>query len=271
MIDKYGLLGEKLGHSLSPSIHNMIFEELGFEAEYNLFEVNHKDLKNAIDNFKKFEFKGINVTIPYKVDVMEYMDQISEEASKIEAINTITFEGGCLKGYNTDYYGFGMLLKKNNIEVKGKIAVILGSGGASKSVYQYLEDNGAGQIIIVSRDPEKARDIFKGSKSVSYEELNFIEGGDIIINCTPVGMFPNIDVSPVEEAIIGRFSSAIDLIYNPKETLFLKYAEEKGVKALNGLYMLVGQAVKSQEIWNHIEISDEIAEKIFIKIDATMF
>ena len=260
----YGLLGEKLGHSLSPSIHKMIFEELGIDAGYNLFEVEKSDLKDAMYGFRALGIRGINVTIPYKIEVMQYLDEISPEAAKISAVNTIFFEDGKMKGYNTDYHGFGMLLKRNGIETEGRSAVILGSGGSAKAVWQYLADSGARDIKVVSRDSSRQITGFGDSCIISYEELRQIDSGDIIINCTPSGMYPNTDASPVEKEVVSRFSAAVDLIYNPKKTMFLRYAGESGIKAVNGLYMLVGQAVKSQEIWNGIRISDDVTESIFM-------
>lgn len=261
----YGLLGEKLGHSLSPSIHKMIFEELNLDASYHLFEVEKTDLKDAMHRFKESGIKGMNVTIPYKICVMQYLDEISPEAAKISAVNTVFFEGDKLKGFNTDYYGFGMLLKKNQIETMNKSAVILGSGGSAKAVFQYLKDNGVKDITMVSRGSSNTKNEFGGCNTVSYEELKHLDSKDIIINCTPKGMYPNIGASPVEKDIIKKFKVAVDLIYNPGETVFLRYARENGIKAVNGLYMLVGQAVKSQEIWNNIKIKDSVVENIFIK------
>ena len=157
-----------------------------------------------------------------------------------------------------------MLLKRNGIETEGRSAVILGSGGSAKAVWQYLADSGARDIKVVSRDSSRQITGFGDRRIISYEELRQIEAGDIIINCTPSGMYPRTEASPVEKEVVSRFKSAVDLIYNPKETLFLRYADESGIKAVNGLYMLVGQAVKSQEIWNNIRINDDVTESIFM-------
>ncbi len=265
MSNIYGLLGEKLGHSLSPAIHKMLFKELEIDASYHLFEVEKNELKTAVYGLKALGFRGVNVTIPYKIDVMEYLDEISEEAVKIGAVNTILFEGNRLKGYNTDYYGFGMLLKKNGIETVNKSAVVLGSGGSAKSVFHYLADNGISDITVVSRNPSKLEAEFKGCRTMSYEELKNLEAKDIIINCTPAGMYPNINSSPVEKELLSKFKYAVDLTYNPSETLFLRYARENNAVAINGLYMLVGQAIKAEELWNDIKVSDETVEKIFIE------
>lgn len=258
MKEFFGLLGEKLGHSISPEIHNRIFEELNIEGSYNIFQVKSESLEDAVIGLKALGAKGVNVTIPYKVQVMKYLDSISEEALKIGAVNTICFDGLKTIGYNTDYYGFGMLIDKFDIDLIGKKAVVLGTGGASKSVIQYLRDNGINAVMSVSRNPNKdEKDI------ISYNELADLENYDLIINCTPSGMFPNIDSSPVDKKVISKFSAAVDLIYNPSQTLFLKYAQECGIKAVNGLYMLVGQATVAEELWHGIKIDKQIIDKIY--------
>ncbi|MBP1863400.1 shikimate dehydrogenase [Clostridium tetanomorphum] len=263
----FGLLGEKLGHSFSPQIHLSIFKELNIDGIYKLFEVKKEDLQKAIKGFKDLQVKGINVTIPYKVQVKKYLDYISEEAEKIGAVNTITFKDNKIVGYNTDYYGFKMMLDKFNVEVKNKKVVILGTGGAANSIIQYVLDEDAKDIALVTRNLNKVKDNFKKFNLINYDELNYLKQGDIIINTTPVGMYPNVDNSAVKKEVISNFNIAIDLIYNPRKTKFLKYAEESGLKILDGLYMLVGQAVKAEEIWNNVNISDSSIEKIYKNIE----
>lgn len=263
----YGLLGEKLSHSFSPKIHFEIFKNININGHYHLFNVEKKDLKSAIDGFKALKVQGVNVTIPYKVKVMEYLDSVSKEAKKIGAVNTICFQNGSAVGYNTDYYGFGMMLHKFNINVKNDKAVILGTGGASKAVVQYLVDKDIKDITFVSRKKEEVKKGFENFKIINYEELKKEKEGNIIINCTPCGMYPNCENSPIDKDIISKYKAAIDLIYNPKETLFLKYAKEKGIKGVNGLYMLVGQGIKSQELWNNEKIDEKIVDKIYNSMD----
>lgn len=259
----YGLIGEKLGHSFSPHIHGEIFRTLGIEAEYKLFELKEEELKSAVFKYKEQGIKGLNVTIPYKIKIMAYLDVISPEAEKIGAVNTISFANGVLTGYNTDYTGFGMSLLRNHIEVKDKSAVILGTGGASKAVVQYLMDAGAKSITYVSRNPGNGTNRSKHSiRTVGYNEIEYLKG-DIIINCTPCGMYPKADVSPVPFHILNEFGIAVDLIYNPEETMFLKQAKDSGLKTVNGLYMLVGQAVAAEKIWNGIEISEPQVDNIY--------
>lgn len=263
MSNFYGLLGEKLGHSLSPEIHSLILEKINKSGAYNLFELKKINLCAALKGLKALEAKGVNVTIPYKVDILEYMDKLSPEAEKIGAVNTISFNNDVLTGYNTDYFGFGEALKKAGIEASDKSIMILGTGGASKAVLQYLIDNKAKEIICVSRKPEKNVINAKNIRVGSYDELNSIGTFDIIINCTPVGMYPSTEASPISKDVLKNFSAAVDLIYNPRKTLFLREAESIGMKTINGLYMLVAQAVAAQEIWNGIKISSEIQEEIY--------
>lgn len=265
----YGLLGQKLGHSISPQIHNLIYREIGIEGCYHIFEVEMDYLKNAVRGLNALGAKGANVTIPYKVSVMEYLDDISPEAKRIGAVNTISFKGSIVKGYNTDYHGFGMMLSKNCINVAGTSAVVLGSGGAAKSVIQYLIDNGAKDIKIASRNTEKLKAAYtKECEVISYDQIKYLGRRDIIINCTPCGMYPNEDCTPVNKEDLDNFEVAADLIYNPEETLFLKHAKLAGLKTLNGLYMLVAQAVVSEGIWNDIEVDQALVDKVYESIVA---
>lgn len=263
--DLYGLLGRKLGHSYSKFIHDNIFRTLSIDAYFHLFEVEEDNLENAILGLKALGASGVNVTIPYKRSVMQYLDDISEEAKKIGAVNTIKFMDGKAVGYNTDYYGFGILLNKSKIEVKGKKIVLLGNGGAADSVLQYLSDNDSYEIIVTTRNIEetKLKYMSKNVKIINYKELESIKNKDIIINCTPCGMYPYIDNSPIDGDILNNYKAAIDMIYNPKETKFLKDAAARGLNAVNGLYMLVGQAVCAQEIWNDIKIDSKIIDDIY--------
>ncbi|QGU96762.1 shikimate dehydrogenase [Clostridium bovifaecis] len=259
----YGLLGEKLGHSFSPGIHSLIFKELGLEGYYHLFEVDKAQLEYAVLGFNALKIKGVNVTIPYKVDAMKYLDRISQEGKNIGAINTICFEEGETIGYNTDYYGFGMMLNKFNINLKWEKAVILGTGGVSRAVLQYLLDNDVRDITFVSRNIEEVKTRFKEFNIIEYEKIKELRDKDIVINCTPLGMYPKVEVSPLTKEQVSQFKIVIDLIYNPQETLLLRYANENGIQGINGLYMLVGQAVKAQELWNSVKIDEEIVDKVY--------
>ncbi len=236
-MNKYALLGEHLTHSYSKILHTIIFEEKNIDATYELLELKKEDLKSTINKLKTKEYMGFNVTIPYKIEVMQYLDYITPEAKAIGSVNTIAYTDGLIVGYNTDYYGFLDTLMINNIEVSNKDCYILGTGGASLAVKKVLADLGA-NIFMVSRN--------KTIDTLSYEDLEYIEKIDLIVNTTPVGMFPNVDASPINDNIIDKTDVIIDIIFNPLVTKLIS----KGKVAYNGLMMLVGQAIKAEEIWH---------------------
>lgn len=269
MLNIYGLIGEKLGHSLSPVIHEKLFDKTGFSGKYNLFEVKRESLKDVVKGLKALGIKGVNVTIPYKLDIMKYLDELSPEAKKIGAVNTITILENKAIGSNTDYYGFGESLKNHNIQLKGKTAVVLGTGGSSRAAAHYLLDHGIGELIFVSRNYQKAKVGYRDFRIISYQELHGIRG-DILINCTPVGMYPNTDSSPVEAAHLKQFKVVFDLIYNPRQTLLIKNALAMGVEVVNGLYMLVCQAAKAQELWNKTTFDRDTIDQVYFEVDKEM-
>ncbi|WBW99353.1 shikimate dehydrogenase [Oceanirhabdus sp. W0125-5] len=256
----YGLIGKKLSHSFSPFIHEEFFKAQGIDGEYELYEFEPNELKNKLENIKNIGVKGINVTIPYKEDVINYIDEISAEVKSIGAVNTIKFEDGKAIGYNTDYFGIKETFTINNVKIKGKKAIVLGTGGASKAVITCLKDMGIENIVLISRNPEK---VISNYKVDNYENLHRYKSYELLINTTPVGMFPLIDESPIEEKHIKEREFVFDLIYNPSKTRILQYAMKNGVKCSNGLYMLVLQALKSEEIWNDIMIPEGVVKQIF--------
>lgn len=263
----FGLFGEVLGHSLSPEIHKIIFEKLNIDGTYNLFEIKKENFNKAIDSAKTLNIRGVNVTIPYKEKIMNQVDFISYEAKRIGAINTVKFLNDKTYGENTDYYGFGYMISKGNVVVKDNSFYVLGAGGAAKAVITYLEDKLAKSVTLVSRNKIEAKKRFKdfNLEIIDYNELKN-RRGYCIINATPVGMYPNIDFSPVEKDILENFKVAMDIVYNPLETKFLKIAKEAKLNCVDGLYMLVGQGVKAEEFWNDINIDDEILDVIYENI-----
>lgn len=268
MENLYGLIGEKLSHTYSPLIHGEILKKINISGHYGLFQVKRENLKYAILGLKALSYKGVNVTIPYKSDIIDYLDIISLEAKKINAINVINIdENGISSGHNTDYYGFLMMLQHENIKINGEKIVILGTGGASKAVTQCLIDNNAKEISFMSRNEDLAKKKYPQHKIITYENLKELKDSSIIINTTPVGMYPKTGLTPLDKSYLSHFQTAIDLIYNPSQTLFLKQAKEEGLKTINGLYMLVAQAVKSQEIWNQIEIPLSVIDDIVFLIE----
>ncbi len=252
---KLALIGRKLSHSYSAIIHKLFFEYTGIKGSYELVEIKTSTLlESRINQFINDGFTGINVTIPYKKDVLTIADSISTETQKIKAANTLLFENGLTKAYNTDYYGFLKTLEVNKVNPKGKKWLILGSGGASQSIKTVLLDLGA-DIFIASRNP-------KGKTSISYNQItDFTFDG--LVNTTPVGMHPDINECILDETIISRFKTVIDIIYNPLMTQLLIKADRNHSKIIDGLYMLVAQAVKAQEIWNNKSFDNQLIDKIY--------
>ncbi len=242
---KFGLLGETLEHSQSPALHQELMKEKGIDGTYELIEIPKDTFQDTFLSLKKSDFRGVNVTIPYKETVIPFLDEISPQAKYIGAVNTILFQDGKAKGFNTDYFGFRALFEQNNINVKGSNAIVLGAGGVAKAVLKALCDMGVFDLTVVSRGKEN----FHNQYTVSYDfyrEKHLTT--DILVNCTPVGMYPNLNASPLPKSLM-KAKVAVDVIYNPEETLFLKYAKELGMKTINGSLMLREQAAKAQEIW----------------------
>ncbi len=239
----YGLLGEHLPHSFSPQIHLSLGNE-----DYHLFEIAPEKLEVFLTEKK---FKGINVTIPYKKAVMEYLDVISPEALKIGAINTITVRDGKLYGDNTDYSGFRYMVEKSGIDIRDKKALILGSGGASATVQAVLTDMGAREVKIVSRNGE-----------INYTNIYGEQNTEIIVNTTPVGMYPDNMNSPVELQMFPNLKGVFDVVYNPLRTRLVMDAQNLGIPAVAGLPMLVAQAKKAHEIFFGTKVDDRVCENI---------
>ena len=264
---KAGLIGKTLGHTASPAIHEKIYRAMGISGTYDVLEIPPDQLEGNMKYLAKDGYTGCNVTIPYKRDVMPYLTDISREARIIGAVNTIHFTNEGAFGYNTDYGGFGRSLEQAGIGVAGRDCVVLGTGGAARAIIQYLADKNAKSITVVSRLPHSKiefDDFTKkiGASEIDYQSFETSHAGDVLVNCTPVGMFPHIDGCPVSETCIMAFPAVVDLIYNPTDTELLKMARRHGARTLNGMYMLVAQAVGSEEIWMGREISSSVVEQI---------
>jgi len=256
----YGLLGEKLSHSLSPQLHKEIYNTAQIQAGYKLFSFPPAEMEEAISAIRLLSIDGVNVTIPYKETVIPYLDELSAVAESLQVVNTIHNVKGRLIGHNTDYEGFGMIFIRRKWQIADRSFVILGTGGAAKMALTYLIDHGAEKITLVSR---KAGQVSRNSK-VSYTTYHKLVNlkADYLVNTTPVGMFPNSDSSPVSEKELEPFGCVIDLIYNPEHTRLLSSAKKQGKPVANGLDMLIGQAVRSVEIWEEKQISDKVIEKL---------
>ena len=254
---EYGLIGFPLKHSFSKEIHALIKEYLHNDTyNYEICELENEKLDNF---FIDKEFIAINVTIPYKEKVLKYLNYIDENAEKIGAVNTIVNNNGKLSGYNTDYFGMIALIKKHNIDLKDKNVLILGTGGTSKTAYQVALDLGAFKIMKASRKI----DINTYTYDEIYDEFSDV---NVIINTTPVGMYPNNDEGLIDFDRLKTLDAFIDVIYNPLHTKMAIQAKNKGIKAVNGLYMLISQAVYAYKYFLSLEISDEEISNLCDKI-----
>ncbi len=245
---EYGCIGKKLGHSFSKEIHNALTD-----YTYELCEIPEENLDEFMENS---DFKAINVTIPYKEKVIPHLDFISDEAKTIGAVNTIVNKNGVLYGYNTDFYGMKMLIEKADIDIKNKTVAILGSGGTSKTANAVVNFLGANVVYKVSRN---TKDDF-----ISYDELYKISDNiEVIINTTPVGMYPDIYNSAVDVKKFKNLSGVVDAVYNPLRSKIVSDALELQVKAVGGLYMLVAQAAAAVEKFIETDVSEEETERVY--------
>lgn len=246
-----GLLGRKLSHSYSPQIHALFGDN-----SYCLYE---KEPDQVQDFLQNGYFTGINVTIPYKKDVIPFCHELSETAKKVGAVNTIVRrEDGRLVGHNTDHFGFLDMIRHSGIDPAGKKVLVLGSGGASVTAQQVLKEQGA-RVTVISRSGED-----------NYNNLDKHSDAAVIVNCTPVGMFPNTGVSPVDLQSFPSLEGVLDMIYNPSRTRLLMDAQMRGLKTENGLWMLVAQAKESAEWFRGSPLPDSIIETVYQKLRRQM-
>lgn len=248
---RYGLIGEKLGHSYSKIIHEQLAD-----YSYDLIPLSKDEFHTFMT---RKGFTAINVTIPYKQEVIPYLDQLHPHALEIGAVNTIVNKNGYLTGYNTDFYGFQYLLKHNDIPIHNMKCLVLGNGGTSKTVKAALKDLGAKEVLVVSRTAS--------STTITYEECRKIHrDADIIVNTTPLGMYPHTNASPLDLTPFQKCIAVVDVIYNPLETTLIKQAQELGIKAVNGLEMLVAQAKQAVEYFLDKKIEDTVIDDIYQKL-----
>lgn len=245
-----GLLGKTLGHSYSPTIHGMLGD-----YQYRLFEKQPEELENFLKNG---DFDGLNVTIPYKKDVIPYLDALSPIASRLGAVNTIVRRNGRLIGHNTDYAGFKAMVTKSSLEPIGKKVLVLGSGGASATVVTVMEDLGA-NVIVISRSGEN-----------NYNNLYLHKDAAIIVNTTPIGMYPNTDLAPINIQLFPKLEGVLDVIYNPTNTMLIQHAERDGIFGMSGLWMLVAQAKEASEWFQNSTIADDKIDEIYKAVKMQM-
>ena len=264
-----GLIGHPVEHSFSPPMHNAAFKALGMDYAYVAFDVNPDDLKSAICGANALNIKGFNVTIPHKIEVMKYLDELDEVASLIGAVNTIDFKN--LKGYNTD--GIGAIKAIEEVtSVKDKNVVVAGAGGASRAISFYLAKYGVESLTILNRNVSKAQalagdvlksDLIGNVNADSISEINTcLKDADILVDTTPLGMDPHIDDEPIATAEDMHENLVVfDAVYNPNETVLLKEAIKAGAKPVYGIKMLLYQGAESFKIWTGVDAPIDVMEK----------
>ena len=246
-----GLLGRRLAHSYSPQIHKFLGN-----YPYTLYELEENQIEDFLQNN---DFTGLNVTIPYKKAVIPYCAELSDCAKKVGAVNTILRKAdGTLIGHNTDYFGFYSMVMRSGLQIAQKKVLVLGSGGAAVTVIEVLKELGA-KVVVISRSGE-----------TNYTNLHLHTDASVIVNTTPVGMYPNVGASPVDIGQFPHLEGVLDLIYNPARTKLLLDAEAKGIVTLNGLWMLVAQAKESAEWFTGRKISDSAIEDIYTALSKQM-
>lgn len=264
-----GLIGNPVEHSFSPPMHNTAFKALNMDYVYVAFDVLPENLENAIMGGKALNIKGLNVTIPHKINVMEYLNEIDDVARLIGAVNTIDFKN--LKGYNTDGIGAIKAIKEVT-PIENKKVILAGAGGASRAISFYLAKENPEEIIILNRNTKKAENLSKdllnskltdNVKSGSIDEIEkYIKNGDILVDSTPLGMYPHIDDTPIATSDMMHEDLVVnDIVYNPNETALIKEAIKADAKPVYGIKMLLYQGAESFKIWTNQEPPIDVMEK----------
>jgi len=270
-----GIIGDPIEHTMSPAMHNAAFEALGLDYVYLPFRVRREELPNAVSCMRALNIVGLNVTLPHKVNVIPLLDELDPLAERVKAVNTIVNNDGKLAGYNTDAPGFMQALLAKNIEPEGKKIVILGAGGAAKGISFILAGAGANLVILnrtLSRAEELASQIArfyrKNLKAVTLSEEKLkqaLDGADVLVNTTSVGMVPDVDQTPVPAGLLNSYLVVFDIVYNPLETRLLREAKAAGARTIDGLDMLVWQGALAFEKWTGQEAPFEIMKQAAIK------
>ena len=272
-----GVIGDPIEHTMSPVMHNAAFKELGLDYLYVSFRVRKEELGKAIEGMRALNIRGLNVTLPHKVAIIPFLDELDPLVERIGAVNTIVNDDGVLTGYNTDAAGFLQALLEQGIEPKGKNMVILGAGGASRAISFILAERGA-HLVILNRALELdwaeelagrlSQAFQRETKALVLNRENLaqvLRKTDILVNATSVGMSPNIDETPVSPDLLSSDLILFDIVYNPIKTRLLREAEEAGAKTISGLDMLVWQGALAFEKWTGLKAPVEVMREEIIK------
>lgn len=263
---KLAIIGNPVEHSFSPKMHNYISQKMGLDYLYEAICVEESDFDNLLKSLGSQDYAGVNITAPFKVNAYNACDVLSDNAKKFGSVNTCVFKEGKIFGYNTDALGLNKSFLKNGVDVKNKDILFIGAGGATKPAVVHFSELGVNSISIHNRTIKKAQDIADYLKHINgfSVEIGINKPHyDLVINTTSVGMFPNINESPISNfSFIDGNTFVCDMIYNPEKTLFLKQAENRGAKIINGLGMLIYQGILSYELFTGIKLPDNIYDNI---------
>ena len=273
MAKKYGVIGYPIGHTMSPFIHKELFSKRNFAGEYDKYQIAPESLESEFENFLK-KLDGFNVTIPHKVEIIKYLDRLDPSAAEYGAVNVVSNEKGEYVGYNTDAYGFLQGVKLSGITLGGKV-LVYGFGGAARTIITECLKAGCEVTVGTLKEliPAAEKTVDEISKKLG-KEIKLISNEDIkeryslLVNATPVGMYPKTEAMPLEESQIELFDAVYDIVYNPEETLLLKTAKQMGKKCGGGLSMLVTQAQKAHTIFYGAEFSNEETAEVIKKTAA---
>lgn len=266
MLKNFSVIGHPMGHTMSPYIHKSLFGISGISVEYSVLDINPDDLESKMMFLRTLN--GFNITIPYKQTIIPFLDELDESAKRYSAVNCVSIVGGKTIGYNTDAFGFLEALKADGLELKGNV-LIAGCGGVARTMAKEAVMAGCHVTFgILSRSKDMAESLCAELNQIrtstcEYKFLNEIDGKfDLLVNATPVGMYPNIDAMPVTKSQLESCGSVFDAVYNPHETLLLKTSKELGIKAVGGMSMLVWQAVAAHKYWYNAEFKKVDIEKL---------
>ena len=266
-----GVIGDPIEHTMSPTMHNAAFARLGIDYLYVPFRVRKGELSQAIEGMRALNIKGLNVTIPHKVAVIPLLDKLDPLVEGIGAVNTIVNDDGVLTGYNTDATGFLQALLEEGVEPEGKNVVILGAGGASRAISFILAQRGA-HLVILNRKLDKAEELAQRISQVNALKLNeenlsrALEGANILVNATSVGMSPDVDKTPLPTRLLRPGLVVFDIVYNPIKTRLLQEAKRAGVRTIGGLDMLVWQGALAFEKWTGQKAPLDLMKREAIKV-----
>lgn len=272
-----GVIGNPVEHTMSPAIHNNLSRLMNINMAYVPFLVERGGIENAVKGAYALNILGLNVTVPYKSDVIPFLTDIDPLAERIGAVNTLVREEGGYKGFNTDMPGLYRAMRSDGVELENKEVLILGAGGVARAVAVMLADKGAKEITIINRNVDHAAKIaaevngYVGReliKVMALSDVGNLSGKDYLaIQATSVGMYPNVDEAVIEDENFYRLvHTGYDLVFNPGETKFMKLVKEKGGQAYNGLKMLLYQGIIAYELWNNVEVSEEQAGLVYDRI-----